>query len=59
MGSRETLIRRVKHADQAVGCSDGFCWRPTPDDDPSQIEKELLVQYVQERGQRPFANLKG
>lgn len=34
-----------------------FCWKPTPDSDPREIEKSLLKQYFNQFGRRPFANL--
>ncbi len=36
-----------------------FCWKPTPNDDPREIEKQLLSQYIKIFDNRPFANLKG
>ncbi len=36
-----------------------FCWKPTPKDDPREIEKQLLSQYIKNFGGRPFANLTG
>ena len=34
-----------------------FCWKPTPDDDPREIEKQLIASYRDQFGKRPFANL--
>lgn len=36
-----------------------FCWQPTPKDDPREVEKRLLADYINQFGQRPFANLTG
>ncbi len=36
-----------------------FCWKPTPCDDPREIEKNLLNDYMIQFGVRPFANLTG
>ncbi len=36
-----------------------FCWKPTPSDDPREIEKQLLGKYIKDFGKRPFANLAG
>jgi hypothetical protein len=36
-----------------------FCWKPTPTDDPREIEKQLLCTYINNFGKRPFANLTG
>ncbi|MDC9723987.1 MAG: hypothetical protein PSN34_14610 [Urechidicola sp.] len=36
-----------------------FCWKLTPNDDPREIEKQLLSQYIKNFGNRPFANLTG
>lgn len=36
-----------------------FCWKPTPKDDPREIEKELLNLFVSIYNKRPFANLTG
>lgn len=42
-----------KHSDLII------CWKQTPNDDPREIEKVLLSQYMKEFGVRPFANLTG
>ncbi len=34
-----------------------FCWKPTPDDDPREVEKLLIDSYVKQYGKKPFANL--
>ena len=34
-----------------------FCWKTTPDDDPREIEKLLIDDYVSQNGMKPFANL--
>ena len=36
-----------------------FCWKPTPNDDPRKIEKQLLSEYIKQFGAMPFANLVG
>jgi hypothetical protein len=36
-----------------------FCWKPTPDADPRDIEKQLLSNFIHQFGVRPFANLRG
>lgn len=36
-----------------------FCWKTTPNDDPREIEKQLLNKYIKDFGKRPFANLTG
>ena len=34
-----------------------FCWKPTPDDDPREVEKLLIDNYEKQYGKKPFANL--
>ncbi len=34
-----------------------ICWKPTPNKNPREVEKELIEGYVKEFGVRPFANL--
>lgn len=34
-----------------------FCWKPTPDDDPREVEIKLLRDYYKESMSLPFANL--
>lgn len=36
-----------------------FCWKPTPNADPREVEKHLLSEYISQFGTRPFANLTG
>jgi len=36
-----------------------LCWKPTPNDDPREVEKQLLTNYINQFGVRPFANLTG
>jgi len=36
-----------------------FCWKPTPNEDPREVEKLLLKQYITSFNKRPFANLTG
>lgn len=36
-----------------------FYWKPTPNSDPREVEKQLLNQYISQFGKRPFANLTG
>lgn len=35
------------------------CWKETPNDDPREIEKDLIKTFVRIYGKRPFANLQG
>lgn len=34
-----------------------LCWKPTPDDDPREVEKLLIDHYEKQYGKQPFANL--
>jgi len=34
-----------------------FCWKPTPDQDPRESEKSMIMEFSAKHGQRPFANL--
>ena len=34
-----------------------FCWKPTMEDDPREVEKQLLSDFIKQFGVRPFANL--
>tara|TARA_R110002072_G_scaffold136026_2_gene277862 strand:+ start:802 stop:1299 length:498 start_codon:yes stop_codon:yes gene_type:complete len=34
-----------------------FCWKETPNDDPREIEKLLLKNFISQFQMRPFANL--
>ena len=34
-----------------------FCWKPTPNEDPREVEKELIKWYLDDFGKLPFANL--
>jgi len=34
-----------------------FCWMPTPDDDPREIESDLITLYTNVFGKLPYANL--
>lgn len=44
---------------QLKGSEDlAICWKLTPDDDPREIEKDLITQFKERySGMRPFANL--
>lgn len=33
------------------------CWLPTPNQEPREIEKKLIQQFITQFGKRPFANL--
>ena len=46
------FIWQLKDSDQLQ-----FCWCETPNDDPSEIETDLIQEFRQEHGSRPFANL--
>jgi len=34
-----------------------LCWKPTPDDDPREIEKSLISKFIIRFGKMPYANL--
>lgn len=34
-----------------------LCWKPTPDDDPREVEKLLIGNYEKQYGKKLFANL--
>ena len=36
-----------------------ICWKPTQKEDPREVEKQLLSEYIKQFGRRPFANLTG
>lgn len=36
-----------------------FCWKPTPNQDPREIEIQLLKEFISSFDKRPFANLTG
>jgi len=48
------LIWQLKNHSDLV-----FCWKPTPNEDPREVEKLLLASFIKEYGQRPYANLTG
>jgi hypothetical protein len=48
------LIWQIKKHGELI-----FCWKPTPNDDPREIEKQLLSDYIKQFNKRPFANLTG
>ena len=48
------LIWQIKKHSDLV-----FCWKETPNDDPREIEKQLLSLFVNQYDNRPFANLTG
>lgn len=48
------LIWQLKNHNDLI-----FCWKPTVYDDPRDIEKHLLNEYIKQFGVRPFANLTG
>lgn len=35
-----------------------FCWKPLPDEGPSEVESELIASFRSRYGVRPFANLR-
>ena len=48
------LIWQLKNHDELI-----FCWKEEPTNDPREIEKQLLGEYIKQFGVRPFANLTG
>ena len=34
-----------------------ICWKPIPNEDPREVEKDLIHEYFEHFGMRPFANL--
>ena len=36
-----------------------ICWRPTPNEDPREIEKAMIESFESEFGKKPFANIAG
>ncbi|WP_417361112.1 hypothetical protein [Galbibacter sp.] len=46
------LIWQLKNHSELI-----FCWKPTPNNDPRDIEKQLLSQYIKQFDVLPFANL--
>lgn len=48
------FIWQIKNYNELV-----ICWKPTPNEDPREIEKQLLLSYQEQFGKRPFANLIG
>lgn len=36
-----------------------YCWKETQDTDPRNVEKQLLSDFIDQFGVRPFANLTG
>lgn len=34
-----------------------FCWKKTPREDPREVEKQLIEEYINQFGSMPFANL--
>jgi hypothetical protein len=36
-----------------------ICWKITVNDEPRDVEKQLLNEYIKQFGKRPFANLTG
>jgi hypothetical protein len=34
------------------------CWKPTPDEEPREVESRLIAAFKQRYGQRPYANLR-
>lgn len=47
-------IWQLKNASDLI-----LCWKPTPNDDPRKIEKQLFEKFINQFGKRSFANLKG
>ena len=45
-------IWQLKNHEQLI-----FCWKPTPNDDPREVEKEIIKLYQNQFDKRPFANL--
>ena len=36
-----------------------FCWKETPEEDPEEVEGQMIAEFRQAHGKRPFANRKG
>jgi hypothetical protein len=48
------LIWQIKNSGSLT-----ICWKPLPDNDPREIEKNLIQDFLLQYGNRPFANLTG
>ena len=48
------LIWQLKHSKELV-----ICWKPLLKDDPRSVEADLIQEFVNQYGKRPFANLQG
>ncbi len=48
------LIWQIQDARDLV-----LCWKPVPDGDPEQLEKEMIRKFHSVYLKRPFANLRG
>jgi hypothetical protein len=46
------LVWQLKHHTDLI-----FCWKPTLEDDPREIEKTLIQEFISRFGRKPFANL--
>ena len=48
------LIWQLAHHSELI-----FCWLPMSDSEPRELEKKLIADFIDQYGQRPFANLAG
>lgn len=48
------LIWQIKHREELE-----ICWKVTPKEEPRELEKKLIGEFMNQFGARPFANLTG